>query len=93
MRLLGGPARLLTDAELGLLQPVTRRVVTSAKTEAIETDLVVKLDYLQRVVTVYTALLLNLEPTYSKPSTKIKPNNMALTLSRVWASPPTSCVY
>ena len=93
MRLLGGPARLLTVAELGLLQPVTRMVAISARTEAIKAGLGVKLDYLQRVISVYTASLANFEPTYSKPSTKIKPNNMALTLSRVCASPPTSSVY
>jgi hypothetical protein len=56
MRLLGGPERLLTDAELGVLQPLTRRVAARAKTEAIGADLVVKLDYLQRVLSFYTAL-------------------------------------
>jgi hypothetical protein len=56
MRLLGGAERLLTGAELWLLQPVTKRMAVSAKTEISEADLVVKLDYLQRVRGFYKAL-------------------------------------
>jgi hypothetical protein len=55
MRLLGGAERLLTGAELLLLQPATKMTAISANAETIGTGLAVKLDYLQRVIDVYRA--------------------------------------
>lgn len=46
MRLLGGAERLVTGAELLLLQPVTKMTAVSATTDDSETDLAAKLDYL-----------------------------------------------